>query len=145
MEQHASNSPAGSVFSGMTSIEFVQDLYAAFGRGDIAHILSRIAPDCRWIAPGDGIPNAGSYTGPAGAADFFAKLAASETITSFEPREFFANGDDVVALGSESCRVIKTGKPAATNWAMLFRIRDGKVVHWESYYDTAAYLRAHSV
>lgn len=126
----------------MTSTELVQSLYDAFGRGDIPFILSHLSPDCRWVAPGEGIPNAGVYNGPE-AVEFFRKMAESETILKFEPRQFISNGDDVVALGYEECRAIATGKTASTNWAMLFRVRNGLVAYFETFYDTAAYLRAH--
>src|SRR5262249_38664092 len=129
--------------SQMTALELVQSLYEAFGRGDIEFILSRVAENCRWIAPGDGIPTAGAYAGPAGAGEFFRRLSDTETVVRFEPREFFVKGDDVVVLGYEECRVNRTGKTAATSWAMLFRVRDGQVIGFESFYDTAAYLRAH--
>lgn len=128
----------------MTPVELVQDLYAAFGRGDIAHITARLTPDCVWVAPGQGIPSAGTYRGPEGALEFFRKLASSEDILRFEPREFFSSGNSVVALGFEQCRSKQTGKTAVTNWAMLFRIRDGKVSHFETHYDTAAYVAAHT-
>ena len=126
-----------------TSVELVRALYEAFGRGDIQFVLDRIASDCRWVEPGEGIPYSGVYTGPEGVADFFRKLSESEQIVRFEPREFFVNGDDVVALGFEECLVPATGKKASTSWAMRFRVRDGKVVAFEGFYDTAAYLRAH--
>jgi uncharacterized protein len=129
--------------SSTTALELVNSLYEAFGRGDIPFILSHIAPECRWVSPGAGIPYTGSYVGPAGAAEFFRRLAESEQITRFEPREFFVNGEDVVALGMEEGRPIATNKTAATNWAMLFRVRGGHVVYWESFFDTAAYAEAH--
>jgi len=126
-----------------TSTDLVRSMYDAFGRGDIEFIVSRLSPDCPWIAPGEGLPNAGTYTGPAGAAEFFRKLMASEEIVRFEVREFFTSGNDVIALGVEEARAISTGKTAATNWAMLFRVQDGMVTYFETFYDTAAYLRAH--
>jgi len=126
-----------------TSTELVRGLYDAFGRGDIAFILSRLAPDCQWIAPGEGLPDAGTYRGPEGAAEFFRKLMAATEVTRFEPREFFTSGNDVIALGVEEVRVIATGKTASTNWTMLFRVEDGLVTYFEVFYDTAAYLRAH--
>jgi ketosteroid isomerase-like protein len=132
------------ISSQTTPIELVRSMYDAFGRGDIAHILAHVAPDCQWIESGEGIPSAGKYTGPAGAAEFFRKLDESETITRFEPRQFLAHGDDVVALGFEEMQSKNTGKTASTNWAMLFRLREGKVVHFETFYDTAALARAHS-
>lgn len=127
-----------------TSIELVKELYAAFGRGDIAYILGNLTDDCQWIAAGDGIPNSGRYTGPAGAAQFFGKLADTEEVTRFEPREFFTNeAGDVVAHGFEECRIKANGRMVTTNWMMLFRIRNGKVSHFETFYDTAAYAAAH--
>lgn len=125
------------------SVELIQDLYAAFGRGDIGYILDHLSDDCRWVSPGDGLPNAGVFEGKAGAAEFFQKLAASEEITRFEPREFFVNGDSVVALGYEESRSKLTGRTAQTNFAMLFRVREGKVSHFEGFFDTGAYARMH--
>lgn len=126
-----------------TAAALVKSMYAAFNRGDIEFILSRISPDCRWVAPGEGIPSAGVYTGPAGVAEFFRKLSESEQILRLEPREYLTGGDAVVVLGLEECRVISTGKKVSTNWSMLFRVRDGFVTQFESFYDTEAYLRAH--
>ena len=96
------------------------------------------------MAAGAGIPSAGTYTGPAGVAEFFQKLAATEDVTRFEPREFFTNGDVVVAYGYEECRIKSNGATCSTNWMMLFRVRAGMVTHFETCYDTAAYARAHA-
>ncbi len=128
----------------MTPKQLVQSLYDAFGRGDIPFILGHIAPECRWQAPGIGIPNAGTYTGPDGVAQFFQRLAATENVTRFEVREYFESGNSVVALGVEECTVIANGKQAYTEWAMLFRVENGKVTEWRSFYDTSAYMAAHS-
>lgn len=128
----------------MSPQQLVETLYAAFTRGDIPFILDHISPDCRWIAPGTGIPNAGQYAGPAGVAEFFQRLAASENVTRFEVKEYFTNGNSVIAIGKEACTSIATGKHAETDWAMLFRIENGKVTEWQSFYDTSAYMLAHS-
>jgi len=127
-----------------TSTDLVRSLFEAFGRRDIPFILDRVAADCRWICPGE-MPYSGSYTGPAGAAEFFQKLSAGEEITRFEPGEYFTNGDDVVVLGYEEARALSTGKTAASHWAMIFRVRGGKVTHWQQHFDTGAYARAYGV
>ena len=126
-----------------TSVDLVKNLYAAFGRGDIPTILASLTADCQWISSGEGIPNSGHYVGPAGAAEFFQKLAASEDVTRFEPREYFTSGDDVIAHGFEECRIKSNGRMVSTTWMMLFRIRQGKVAYFETVYDTAAYAAAH--
>jgi ketosteroid isomerase-like protein len=126
-----------------TSTELVQSLFEAFGKGDITFILQHLAPDCRWIMPGQGIPIAGVYQGREGVAQFFQKLSETEQVLRFEPREYFVNGDDVVALGFEENQVISTGKKATSNWAMLFRMRDGQVASYEAFFDTSASASAH--
>lgn len=126
-----------------TSTELVQRMFEAFGKADIKFILEHLAPDCRWVIPGQGIPSAGVYQGPEGAAQFFQKLGETEKVLRFEPHEYFTNGDDVVALGFEENQAISTGKKTETNWAMLFRVRDGLVVSYEAFFDTSASASAH--
>jgi ketosteroid isomerase-like protein len=126
-----------------SSLELVQNLFAAFGKGDVQFILDHVADDCRWVAPGEGIPASGVHIGPAGVGHFFQTLVATEQITLFEPRNYFQKGDEVVVLGAEEMQVIKTGKRAATNWVMVFGVSDAKVTRFEMFFDTAAYARAH--
>ncbi len=126
-----------------TPLELVQSLYAAFGRGDIGFILAHVAEDCVWQTPGEGIPSAGRFIGPQGAAQFFERQGGSEDVTAFDVKEYFVNGNTVVALGFERVTVKATGKTAETDWAMMFRIAEGKVAWFQPFYDTAAYVRAH--
>ena len=69
-------------------------------------------------------------------------LASTVEYTTFEPREFIAQGDQVVVIGSERARVKATGRVVDTDWVMVFTIRDGKVVRFRDYYDTAPSLAA---
>lgn len=129
----------------MTNVDVVKAMYAAFGRKDIGAIVERLTPDCQWNIPGSGIPNAGRYHGPAGVAEFFKRMAESEEITRFEPREFFSNeSGDVVSHGFREARIIANGRMAQTNWMFLYRFRDGKVAYFESFYDTSAFAAAHA-
>ena|SRR5450755_119214 len=140
----AQNNAVGTATAQLPAVELVQTLFDAFSRGDIPYILGCLTADCRWIAPGQGlVPASGEHIGPSGTAQFFQTLNETEQITLFEPREFFQKADDVVVLGAEEMRVLKNGNRAKTNWAMLFRLRDGKVSQWEIFFDTAAYARAH--
>ena len=65
--------------------------------------------------------------------------------TSYETCEFdfmtwhaaFEDGDHVVALGRERFRILATDKWAETPFAHESRWRDGKLVFFREYYDTA--------
>jgi hypothetical protein len=128
----------------LSALELVESLFSAFAKGDIPYILDHITKDCKWVAPGKGfIPIGGEYLGPEGVARFFQILSQTQEITLFQPKEFFVKGDDVLVLGIEESRVIKTSKRARTNWSMLFRTRDGQVYEWEQLFDTALYAKAH--
>jgi ketosteroid isomerase-like protein len=129
--------------SATTSVELVQSLFEAFGKGDIGFILERLTPDCTWSVPGAGYALAGEYKGPEGAAEFFRKLNETEELLRFEPGQFFTSDDDVVVLGFEEARIRATGKQAASRWAMVFRVKDGKISSWSTHFDTEAYAAAH--
>src|SRR5438105_8154186 len=76
----AEDHPVSTVTSNRTAANAaaVNDIYAAFGRGDVPTILDKIAPTCRWEswannwAQRHGVPTLQPRTGPAGVAAFFA-------------------------------------------------------------------------
>jgi ketosteroid isomerase-like protein len=67
---------------------------------------------------------------------FFSSLEATVEVQSFEPKEYFACGDRVVVLGAWTGRAKPTGKPFASEWAMAWTVRDGKMASFQSYEDT---------
>src|SRR5689334_9774033 len=72
-----STETAGRVES---NLAVIQDIYAAFGRGDVASILDHIADNCRWeswdghTAQRAGVAYLQPQTGRAGVAEFFAAV-----------------------------------------------------------------------
>ncbi|MFL6203479.1 MAG: nuclear transport factor 2 family protein [Thermoanaerobaculia bacterium] len=80
----------------MTGKETVQEIYAAFGRGDVPAILERLAPDVEWeygASPTE-VPWLQPRQGRAGAAEFFASLANLE-FHRFEPKMILEEGATV--------------------------------------------------
>jgi ketosteroid isomerase-like protein len=119
-------------------VKTVQDIYAAFGRQDIPFILEAFAEDAEFHEPPGGAPPfKGTYRGRDGLARFFQGLAEAVDVEAFEPREFFADGDTVVALGSYRFRAKTTGTSYETGWAMVWRFRGGKVERFHIYTDSA--------
>jgi uncharacterized protein len=95
----------------MTSIERVQQMYGAFGRGEIPAILAALADDVEWEynAFPNPVPWLQPRKGRAEVAKFFEALAAVQ-FTQFEPKHFFAAGNMVVSVIDETFTVKATGK-----------------------------------
>ena len=121
--------------------QVVKDAYAAFGRGDVQGILATLHDDVVW-KPVHGaasyVPTAGERRGKAAVAEFFRAVAESMTFEQFEPREFVAQGETVVAIGHYRAVTKATGKPFESDFVMVFTLRNGKVATFREFTDSAA-------
>jgi uncharacterized protein len=121
------------------NIKVVQEAYASFGRGDIKALLDNLDEQVEWLLPGEGmIPQAGLYNGRDGVARFFQTLDQTTEFSAFEPRQFVAQGDRVIALGWYAGKAKATGRSFESHWAMSFLLRDGKVLKFQEYTNTGA-------
>jgi ketosteroid isomerase-like protein len=122
----------------------VQQAYEAFGRGDIQGVLSTLSEQVEWRTPKpEGVPFGGEYRGRDDVARFFSELNQYEEVTRFEPREFIAQGEKVVALGTYACNIRSTGRKVESEWVHVFTIREGKVVKFQEHFDTAKAVNAY--
>ncbi len=129
--------------SAQENIQKVQQMYAAFGKGDVPTLLNSMADTVDWQVLGPAIiPQAGPHRSRKEAEKFFGKVAESYDFQKFEPREFIAQDDKVVCLGYYSGTAKKTGKSYEAEWAMVFTFREGKVVKFREYTNTAALVDA---
>src|SRR4051812_26347592 len=106
-----------------SNIDIVKNCYAAFEREDIAAILALLADNVEWTTPGEGIPTEGTRRGPAEVARFFELVGSTWNFTTFEPREYVASGDAVVATGRYAGTARTTGRPVDAERAMVWKIR----------------------
>ena len=121
------------------NLEIVGRGYEAFARGDMEALFTLFDDDIEWISPGPPeLPTAGMRRGKQQVAEFFQAIDDVFEIQRFEPDAFVADGDRVVVLGSDTSRVKATGKVLDAEWAHVFTIRDGKIVAFKEYIDTAA-------
>jgi ketosteroid isomerase-like protein len=127
------------------NITFVQGLYAAFGRGDIATIINGLTSDVDWDVNGrrKDYPLLGNWKGKGAVEEFFRGVVEHEEASEFSPREFFAAEDRVFVLGHYSWKIRKTGRTAASDWVHVFTIRDGKVARFREFNDTAVFAEAY--
>ena len=125
----------------------VQDAYAAFGRGDTQTLLTYFADDIVWNAvygTGSHVPTAGERRGKAAVAEFFKQVAENVNFSRFEPKEFIATGDKVVALGHYTATT-PMKKSFDSDFAMVFTLRSGKVTHFQEFCNSAAINAAYAV
>ena len=118
----------------------VQDAYAAFGRGDIPALLGYMTDDVsgsRVIGTSAQVPFSGRRQGKAAVAEFFKIVSESEDFHQFEPREFVAQGDKVVAIGHYEATSKSTHKSFAADFVMVFALRNGKVYEFREFTDSA--------
>jgi ketosteroid isomerase-like protein len=126
------------------NVRIVRDAYAAFLRGELGAVLTALADDVEWKVPGprEVLPFAGVYRGRRHVGEFFATLGATLEFESFQPKEFIAQGDKVVVLGSRRDRFRKTGRIVESDWAAVFTVRDRHIGSYVVYEDTAALVEA---
>ena len=121
------------------NVAVVRRAYENFKGGDIDGLLGLMAEDVDWRLPEiEGIPYSGARRGRESVGGFFTQLADSQDVLSFEPREFVAQGDKVVALGTYRWRVKRTGREYGGDWAHVFTVRDGRIAGFHEYMDSAA-------
>jgi hypothetical protein len=124
----------------------VQDAYAAFAKGDTQALLGNFADDIVWNAvygTGPHVPTSGERRGKAAVGEFFKQVAVHINFSRFEPREFIATGDTVVALGHYTAKT-PIGKTFDSDFAMVFTIRNGKVVQFQEFCNSAAINAAYA-
>jgi ketosteroid isomerase-like protein len=127
--------------------QVVKDAYAAFVRGDVAAILASVADDVEWegVKGAEGVvPQAGVRHGRAAVAQFFQQVNDTIAFETFEPREYVAQDDVVVAIGRYSGKAKPTGRAVGGDFVMVFTIRDGKVARFREFTDSAMLVRAFS-
>ncbi len=121
------------------NLKIVRDIFEAFGRGDVPAILEVLDDDVVWIVSGpQDVPYFGERRGKQGAVEFFTLLGSSVEFENFVTEDFAASGDKVFVTGHERARVRASGRGFENHWAMVFTLRDGKVVRFRSYEDSGA-------
>ena len=122
-----------------------QSAYEAFGRGDMPALAEMMADDIEWVIPGapNENPVAGTYRGKDEVLGWFGKLAEDLDFSTFEPREFIAQGDKVVSIVYAEATVRGTGRSVVNNEAHVWTFSDGKLARFQVYFDTAAAAAAH--
>ena len=126
----------------------VQAVYAAFGRGDVPAILQQLTDDVDWgpaldpAVDATGVPFLARLQGRQQVPRFFQGIQTMD-YESFEPRRFFASGNEVAVRVVQSLRVKSTGKRLLLEDMHHFTFDPGgRISRWRTFLDTAGVLQA---
>jgi uncharacterized protein len=122
-----------------TALSAVQDVYAAFGRGDVPGLLRRLSRDVVWQFVGDRrAAYTGTFKGHGQVGEWFQSVAQLDAIEAFEPREFFVGTGHVTVLGWERTRALPDGGRFESEWAHVWQVADGLITRFWGILDTEA-------
>jgi cytochrome c553 len=125
-------------------VKVAKDLYAAFSRNDMPAVLSLFSADVvfKFHGPEELVPQAGTYKGHHGVAQFFARIGENFHISEIGQRLFSVEGNVVAVVGWENGVSKTTGGQYTANWVHLLTIEDDSIIHFEEITDSGAIIEA---
>jgi uncharacterized protein len=116
--------------------QLIQDVFAAWAKGDGAAFFNVLADDVRWTVIGTS-PVSRTYTSRQAFLDGATKPLSAKLAGPIQPtvRNIIAEGDNVV-LQWEGKATSKSGKPYNNNYCWVMTIGNGKVIEGTAYIDT---------
>lgn len=124
----------------MDNVKLLRNLYDAFGRGDIPAVLGAMSSGIHWHEAESNpyMPSGEAWVGPdAVLNNLFLKLGAEWDGFAVHPKSFHDAGDTVIVEGRYSGRYKTTGRSMDTQVCHVWGIKDGKVIRFQQYVDTA--------
>lgn len=121
--------------------DLVQSLYDAFARGDAGTVLGAMDENVDWNeAEGSPYADQNPYSSPQRVGEgVFGRLMEEYDGFAATPHKLVAEGDTVVAFGRYTATHRASGRPLDAQFAHEWILRDGRVVEFQQYTDTAQY------
>jgi len=127
----------------MSPFETINAAYAAFGRNDPSVLFGAMDPAITWYeAEGNPLADRNPYVGPQAVGEgVFARLLATVDNFTAVPSAVVDGGEHVVVLGRYGGTVKSDGAALDAQFCHVYRFRDGKVMTFQQYTDTAQWAR----
>jgi ketosteroid isomerase-like protein len=120
------------------NLTVVRAIYDAFAVGDIPGVLGAMSPDIVWNEADD-FPYAdrNPYVGPQAILEgVFMRIGAEWDGFGVDVHELLDAGDTIVALGRYKGTFNATGKAQDTQFAHVWKVKDGKAASFQQYANT---------
>ncbi len=126
------------------NVKTVESMYAAFATGDIPTVLAGLDPKVEWWEAENFIYAEGNpYVGPESVLQgVFMRLAMEWDGFGVIPAGVLDAGDTAIGHGYYSGTYKQTGKQVRAQFAHFFTFREGKIVKFQQYTDTAQFKEA---
>lgn len=123
--------------------EFVRSLYDAFDRGDAEKVLGSLHDEVTWNeAEGNPYADRNPYRSPGEVGEgVFGRLLRDYEGFEVRPRKILADGDEVVVFGRYSGIRKETGESLDAQFVHHWTVKEGEVVRFQQYTDTAQFAR----
>jgi ketosteroid isomerase-like protein len=141
--QHRSSIPAGGLMS-QENANTIRGMYEAFGRGDVQTVIAALDPQVEWWEAENFIyADRNPYVGPLAVLEgVFARIAEEWEGFAVSPEGILDAGETIIGQGHYSGTCKRNGEHVRAQFAHFFTFRDGRVVKFQQYTDTAQFLRA---
>jgi len=112
--------------------QIVQDMYEAFGRGDIPGVIAGLDANIAWNTPRV-LPHWTSVTDRDGVPALFQKIASTWEDFGLEIEDVCASGDRVCVIGRAGGKL--DGQQTHFGFVHAWTVRDGVCVRFDEYVD----------
>jgi ketosteroid isomerase-like protein len=123
------------------NLQVVQAFYEAVGSGTVPVALGHLDANVEWNEAENFVyADHSPYVGIDNLVNgLFMRLMTEWEGFAAVPEQFIASGDRVAVLGRYSGTYRETGKPMNAQMVHVFKVADGKIVHFQQYTDTAQF------
>jgi uncharacterized protein len=96
-----------------------------------------MSPQIDWeLASVPGLSFTGKRKGSEQVAEYFRLADEARTMREFVPKEFIAQGNKVIVLGSGRWTARATGRDFASDWVHVFTVEDGHIAAFREFLDS---------
>ena len=129
--------------TGQSAADRIRSLYDAFAQGDVPTVLGSFDPEIVWMeAENINYADRNPYRGPQAVAEgVFMRIGQDWQDYRVNVEEIIDSGDTVVALGRYMATNKSTKQPLNAQFVHVWRLRDGRIVRFQQYADTAQFAR----